>query len=66
MAQHRVNVAGDAHAVLGADVAPVPEIIRRDGVGRPLAGIDRGENIDRGCDLRAWCQAAPEGQRSAE
>ena len=66
MAQPRVDVTGDVRAVLGTDLAPAPEIIGRDVVSRPLAGIDRGENVDRGSDLRARGQTASAGQRSAE
>jgi hypothetical protein len=62
--QHDVDMTGYVWAVLGADVAPAPEIIGRDIVGRPFARVDRGQNIDRGGDLRARCQAYPVRGRS--
>ena len=65
MAQHGVDMARNVRPVLGPDVAPAPEIIGRDIIGRPLPGVDRGENVDRGGDLRARGHQAPRGQRSA-
>src|ERR1700731_3538635 len=56
MPQHGVDVAGDMGAVLGADIAPAPEVVGRDIIARPLAGVDRGEYFDRGGDLRAGGQ----------
>ncbi len=50
MAQHGVNLGGDRGAVLGADIAPPPEIIGGGGVCRPRGIIDRGEDVDGGGD----------------
>ena len=58
MPQHRVDVAGDLRPVLGADVPAAAEIIGRDIVGRTISGVDRGQNVDRGGDLRAGGQEA--------
>jgi len=60
VAQHGVDMARDVPAVLRTDVTPTPEIIGRDIVGRALAQVDRGQNVDRGGDLRARGQTAPE------
>ena len=54
-------MAGDLCAVLRPDIAATPEIIGRDIVGRPFAGVDRSKNVDRGGDLRARCQRALRG-----
>src|SRR5208337_4957086 len=58
MSQHGVDMAGDVRTVLGADIAPAPEVIGGDIVGWLLAGVDRDENVGRGSDLCAWCQTA--------
>src|SRR5262249_19575085 len=54
-----VDMAGDLHAVLGPDIAPSPEVLGGDIVGRPLAGVDRGKNVDRRSDPCTWGQLLP-------
>ena len=58
VAQHGVDMAGDLRPVLGADIAAAAEVIGRDIVGRPVAGVDRG----RGCRSRR--RPARRGSRS--
>src|SRR5215469_1440177 len=56
VAQHTIDMVGDVSAVLGADIAPAPEVIGCNLVGRTIAGIDRSKNVDRGGGLRTWGQ----------
>jgi hypothetical protein len=56
VAQHCIDVAGDMPPVLGADVPAAAKIFGGDIVGRPSAGFDCSEDIDRSSDTRAWGQ----------
>ena len=47
VAQDPIDMAGNVRPVLRPDIAPAPEIIGREIVGRPPAGLDRGEDVDR-------------------
>ncbi len=56
VSQHRIDMAGDMRPVLGPNVTPTAEIIGRSIVSRTVPGVDRGQDVDRGGDLRAGGQ----------
>ena len=60
MPEHRVNMAGDLRPIFGTDVATAAEVLGRDIVGRAIFHIDRGQDLDRGGDLRTGGQEIEE------